>query len=148
MDSFNFFDAGHGNPSAPGPHPMPAGGSVKSALSAGGAPGELTFSVENISAAAQTVCIFQTPFEDFRADILEVRDATGAEMAYVGVRIKRGPPKERHFLTVEPGATLSATFRLDAGYRLDGAAPFTVRFKGAPEVNGLPDSNAVTVGEG
>jgi hypothetical protein len=146
MGRFSFFGAGRSRPDAAGPHPMPAEGSVRTALSPAPEVGAFIFSVENISGAAQTFCIFQTPFEDFRADILDVSDATGSQAAYIGVKVKRGPPKERHFLTVEPGATLTATFRLDAGYRLDGAAPFSVRFKGAPDVNGLPDSNTIEVG--
>lgn len=148
MGRFSFFGAGRSRPDAAGSHPMPAEGSLRTSLSPAPEDGAFIFAVENTSDAAQTFCIFQTPFEDFRADILEVRDAGGAEMAYIGIKIKRGPPKDRHFLTVEPGAVLSATFRLDAGYRLDGVAPFAVRFKGAPDVNGLPDSNEVSVGAG
>ena len=38
-----------------------------------------------------------------------------------------------------------ATFKLDAAYQLLGAAPYTVRFKGTPAVNGLADSNTLVV---
>lgn len=127
-------------------HPMPEAGSMATSLAATEGEYGVAFEVRNTSDRPQTFCIFQTPLEDFRADYLDVTDASGAEMRYIGVKIKRKPPSKRHFVKLGPGESRRASFRLDAGYALDGQRPFTVRFRGGPEINGLPDSNEVTLG--
>ncbi len=142
MKRFSFF--GNNRARGAGAHPMPEAGSVTTMLAAAG--DSLTFTVTNISPAPQSFCMFQTPFEDFRADYLAVLGPDGVQADYIGVKIKRNPPSERHFLTLAPGESKSASIALSAGYRLVGAGPWSVQFKGQAEVNGLPDSNTVTVG--
>lgn len=145
MKRFGFFGAKSKPSTEAVEHVRPDMDAMSTKLTAGANGTEIVFAVQNHGKTAQTFCVFQTPLEDFRADILEVTGPDGARMDYVGVKIKRNPPKERHFVTLAPGETREATFALESGYALIGDGPFEVQFIGTPAINGLPDSNRVVV---
>ncbi|HRE88511.1 MAG TPA: hypothetical protein PK095_05160 [Myxococcota bacterium] len=105
---------------------------------------ELVFTATNHGNEPARFCVFMTPFEGFRGDILEVIDSRGTPMEYLGIQIKRKPPEERHFMTLAPSEARRTAFVLSKEYGLTGQPPYTVRFKGTPDINGLADSNLTT----
>lgn len=106
---------------------------------------EVTLTVSNPTEQAQRFCVYHTPFEGFSADFLEVVDSANTAMDYQGVMRKRAAPQERHYRTVAPHASDVVSFKVGEGYALNGQAPYKVTFKGNASINGLGDSNTVTI---
>ncbi len=98
---------------------------------------------EVTSRSESRLCIYHTPLEGFRGNILEVRDANGKRARYIGISVKRSPPSERHYIALTEDESRSITFDLAQAYRLSGEGPYRVQFKGNPHTNNLPDSNVL-----
>jgi hypothetical protein len=110
-----------------------------------GAAGEvnLVFTVQSVQ--EHRLCIYHTPLESFSRSILDIKDAGGESVGYLGPMIKRGPPSKRDYVTVRPNEPLAATFNLAHHYGVAGGSTYTVQFKGNPFTNGLPDSNILAL---
>lgn len=108
-------------------------------------PLELRLRVHNPGPAVARFCRWHTPIEGFAADFLVVEPPGGPPLPYQGVLAKRGAPGPEDFLTLKPGESAEAVFGLVEGYGPLPAGPLTVRFKGSPGVNGLPDSAPLTL---
>lgn len=101
----------------------------------------LELTVTNDGDAPARFCVYHTPFEGMRNAFLDVTDAAGKPVQYIGMMAKRSPPTAKDWRTVAPGARLRATFDLRQGYLLVPGR-YTVRFAGA---DGLPASAAISV---
>ena len=110
---------------------------------ASGDPITLTFVVRNPGEADRTFCDYHTPFEGIRNDLFEIRDASGAEVAYQGIMAKRSPPDADDYLLVRAGTRAEAPIDLTSKYTL-GSGDYTIRFTGNA-ISGLPASNTVTI---
>ena len=109
------------------------------------ATGAVPLVFEVTSRDAHRLCTYNTPFEGFAGDILDVAAADGAEAEYQGISVKRGPPTEANFMDLAPSAPRSVTFDLAEHYALSQGVAYEVRFRGGEYTNKLPDSNALTV---
>lgn len=105
----------------------------------------LAFEVRNAGEAPARLCAYQTPFEGFLADLLDVRDAQGKRASYLGMSVKRGAPGESDHYVLAPGEARVERFNLAEQYRLPASGAFTVQFKGNAALNALPDSNVLTL---
>lgn len=108
-------------------------------------PVELDFSVSNSSTQDQQICRYATPIEAFRNDFLIVKDATGEEIDYRGILVKRGPPKREDYLTLSPGDTVTHRFVLTQAYPITKKGIYTIQFLGREDLNRLPDSNVLKI---
>lgn len=106
---------------------------------------ELFFSVSNEGKKKQQFCIYMTPFEGFKGDILEVKDAAGNEVPYQGMMVKRGAPTKDDYYKILRDQTLPVAFNLLEAYPIDKPGTYTVQFKGRPAMNALPDSNVLEI---
>ena len=91
------------------------------------------------------LCLYQTPFEGFAASILDVRTTDGHSVAYLGRMVKRRPPNDSDLVRLEAGEHRTTTFDLAQHYAIESGTRYTVRFKGNPDLNGLPDSNVLEI---
>lgn len=66
---------------------------------------------------------------DIRHDFLFV-SLDGEELPYIGIHIKRLPPKTEDFITIKPGQTVSAVVDLSLGYEISEQGTYSLLYQG------------------
>lgn len=110
-----------------------------------GQPIMLTCKVDNEGDGPAKFCRYMTPFEGFNGDILDITDGNGAKAKYLGPMKKRSKPTAKDDIHLAAGESLKAEFDLASVYDISKAGAFTVMFKGNSNLNGLPNSNSITL---
>ncbi len=89
----------------------------------------LIVSFQNPTSRALKVLKWKTPLEgDFTADMFDVlRD--GKPVKYIGKLVKRGQPTAADFVTIAPGASVSASLDISKGYEIVRKGSYSVRFR-------------------
>jgi hypothetical protein len=109
-----------------------------------GEPIELTFAVTCKTKSAK-FCRYMTPLEGFSGNILEVKDAAGQNVEYIGPSKKRGKPGPEDYITLTGGNSTKATFDLQNFYPIKASGQYSVKFRGSKGMNQLPDSNVLEI---
>lgn len=124
-------------------------GDVKTKLSAKqsiyqvGEPIVLTLQAENIGEEPYTFLPWGTPIENrFTGDCLSVT-YQGKPVNYVGIMVKRMPPTEADYITLQKGETVSGSVNLLEGYKADQPGRYHIQFK--ERYNGIPASNSIEI---
>jgi len=95
------------------------------------APINLTFTVENLSNDSIRFTQYHTPFEGFMSKFLEVKDADGQEVPYIGAMAKRVmPPPASTYLSVAPKRRKSVDFDLLKAYKIEKPGKYTLQYIG------------------
>jgi hypothetical protein len=141
--------AGAGIAPAPTVTPPPEAGDVllSAALEApatvdSGEPLPLTFTLTNNSDVDLYVLTWLTPFEGIANEIFHVK-RDGAILPYEGPLVMRGDPTEEDYLSLDAGASASATVDLAPVYDLSEPGAYTIAFTAAlQDVAGSKDAMA------
>ena len=108
-----------------------------------------TFDFTNESADDYHICQYHTPLEGIRNRFLTVTDEGGRELQYMGILMKRLPPKKRHYTPIKAGDTISATIAVNDAYQFDCNCTYTIQYTGhivyalSEHINKLRDSDTV-----
>ena len=102
----------------------------------------IEMTVSNPTSGQRTFCRYHTPFEGMRNDIFSV-SASIRDVEYRGIMAKRGPPGKGDFITLEPGASRSATVDLSKGYDIPPGS-YALSYRGTG-ISGLPMSGPLGI---
>lgn len=109
-----------------------------------GAPIHLTMTMTNTGDKAFTFLPWSTPMENsFTGDCLHVLDSAGNPVNYSGIMVKRMPPTDKDYVTLEKGESATGKVNILDGYKLDKQGTYTITFK--EDRGGLPGSNTITL---
>ena len=86
------------------------------------------FTLRNTSAVPVTVLKWHTPLDGFTGDLFEVTQE-GAPVRYIGPIVKRAEPQPEDYVTLEPGAEVSADVDLAEGYAIADPGRYTVAYR-------------------
>ena len=86
------------------------------------------FTLRNTSAVPVTVLKWHTPLDGFTGDLFEVTQE-GAPVRYIGAIVKRAEPQPEDYVTLEPGAEVSADVDLAEGYAIADPGRYTVAYR-------------------
>ena len=90
----------------------------------------LSFTIENLLSRPNRYLNWHTPFEGFRNDFLDVRNAeTGAEVPYHGVMASRAPPSKEDYLAIKPRGKISTEVEINEAYPIKEKGRYTIAFK-------------------
>lgn len=107
---------------------------VQQQVEAASKDGKVVVTVKVANGGAKPVYV---PKEVFGGDQLfrrafDVRDASGAEVAYIGPMVKRGPFTKADYLAVKPGAKRSNSIDITRSYHFKpGTHTYTVAYAGS-----------------
>jgi peptidyl-Lys metalloendopeptidase len=88
----------------------------------------VTVTIRNTSRTWQYLPKWQTPFAGVQAPLFDVtRD--GLPVSYLGIQVKRAPPRAADFIALAPGAARSSRVELSALYRMDITGAYTIRYR-------------------
>ena len=94
-----------------------------------GKPVTLQFALTNHGKQLVHVLVWNTPFEGFFGNYLQVTGPAGA-VAYEGTLVKRGAPDREDYRRLAPGATISKSIKLAGAYDLKAPGKYEVAFTG------------------
>jgi heat shock protein HslJ len=94
---------------------------------------QAVFTLTNTSSDGFYVLKWFTPLEGIAGDIFRV-ERDGAELAYRGKMVKRGPPIAEDYVWLEAGASVSAEVDLAEGYDFSQAGQYTIQFR-SPQIS-------------
>jgi peptidyl-Lys metalloendopeptidase len=103
----------------------------------------LKFSLTNESKRPLKVLKWHTPLEGLKSDMFRV-DIAGHRATYLGPIYKRMPPTEADYITVRPGATLTAPVDLASAYDIALAGNYNVSYKTEHLHAGVEPTKALT----
>ena len=89
---------------------------------------KLLFKVTNDNDCDMYVLKWHTPLEGFRSSFLEVK-LEGNDLAYMGLRSKRGDPSEDSYELIPAGESVQADVVLNNVYDLSESGHYTVELK-------------------
>lgn len=92
-----------------------------------GEPVNIRFSLQNRTDRTLNILTWYTPLEGIAGEIFRVM-RNGNEVPYRGILAKRGDPLKEEYVTVEPGATVSAVVDLAKDYDLSQVGRYNVEF--------------------
>ncbi len=92
-----------------------------------GEPIELSFLVRNVGPGEVWVLKWQTPLEDFRADVLRI-DGEAGTVAYAGPMVKRGDPSREEYVHLDPGASTERVVDLANAYPIAAPGHYRLSF--------------------
>ena len=92
-----------------------------------GEPVNLRFSLQNRTDRTFNILTWYTPLEGIAGEIFRVM-RNGIEVPYRGILAKRGDPSKDEYVTVKPGATVSAVVNLAKDYDLSQVGRYHVEF--------------------
>ncbi len=103
----------------------------------------LSMTILNTGEKSYTFLPWGTPLENrFTGDCLEVKH-NGVALPYIGIMVKRIPPTEKDYVTLQANETSTGEVKLYDGYKLDKKGTYTIQFK--ETYQGLPASNVVEI---
>lgn len=108
-----------------------------------GEPILLGFEVKNTSTKPFTFLPWKTPIEDRMTGGFMNITHNGKPVRYAGIMVKRMPPTEKDYVTIESGKSVSGEIDLLEGYDLKSAGKYSLQFK--EMYDGLPASNVVEI---
>jgi peptidyl-Lys metalloendopeptidase len=88
----------------------------------------LKFSLTNESTRPLKVLKWHTPLEGVKSDMFRV-DIAGHRATYLGPIYKRMPPSEADYITIRPGATVTAPVDLASAYDIALPGNYNVKYK-------------------
>jgi uncharacterized protein (DUF58 family) len=96
-----------------------------------GTPVTVGFELRNPTPRALYVLDWHTPLEGLLNDILQVtRLDGGEELSYSGPMMKRGDPSAEDYVTVAPGAAVSASIEASLAYDFSKPGRYRLAFRG------------------
>lgn len=108
-----------------------------------GEPIMLSFEIKNTGKKPYTFLPWQTPLEKrFTGDCMQVTHS-GTAIQYSGIMVKRMPPTEKDYLTLQTNESASEKINLLDGYKLKEKGIYKIQFK--ESYQGLPASNEIEV---
>ncbi len=109
-----------------------------------GGPVMLTFTVKNPGGNELKFLKWETPFEGFRNDFLDIHNTAGELLPYRGIMAKRVmPPPPDAYITVAPGQSKTATIDLTTAYAISLPGTYTVAYT-AEGMSGLKRVNKIS----
>lgn len=106
-----------------------------------GDPIMVTFTVKNPGSKDQQFLKWQTPFEGFLNDFLDIRNPAGELLEYHGPMVKRlMPPPAESFITVGAGQQQTGSTDITKVYRIKLPGTYTVEYTGT-SMSGLKKVN-------
>ena len=104
---------------------------------------ELSLEVKNTGNKPYTFLPWGTPIENkFTGACLQVTH-DNKDVDYIGIMVKRMPPTEKDYITLESGEITVGKVNLLDGYHLDENGVYTIQFE--ERYNGLPESNTIKI---
>jgi peptidyl-Lys metalloendopeptidase len=88
---------------------------------------QLKFTLNNNSDETLNVLKWYTPLEGLKDDLFTVKKQ-GESALYLGIIVKRGLPKPRDYITLEPKESISTEVNLDDVYDITQAGNYAVEF--------------------
>ncbi|HZI72345.1 MAG TPA: M35 family metallo-endopeptidase [Nitrososphaeraceae archaeon] len=88
---------------------------------------KLVFTLNNKSNETLSVLKWRTPLEGFKDDMFNVRKQDETAL-YLGKIVKRGLPKPKDYITLEPNGSASTEVILDEAYDITGSGNYAVKF--------------------
>ncbi len=105
-------------------------------LTAGPTEGSVTVSLSNSGVQPLSILSWDTPFEQIlSSDVFRIERVTKQwplkeSAPYIGREVKRRTPQAEHYLTMQPGESLSKVVQLNDYYRIDKSDTRQIRFAG------------------
>jgi len=87
----------------------------------------LKFTLSNNSNQTLSVLKWGTPLEGIHDNLFSVRKQEQSSL-YMGIIVKRGLPKPKDFIMLDPKSSISTNFNLDDVYDITDAGDYTVEF--------------------
>lgn len=105
----------------------------------------IRFTVENSASDTIKFTKYNTPFEGFLGDFLEIKNDKGDKMNYIGPMAKRVmPPPADAFVVVPPNEKKWVDIDIKQGYKIDNTGNYILKFLG-DEINGLSSGEPIKI---
>jgi hypothetical protein len=124
-------------------HPIQANLATDKKVYLAGKPINLSLEIKNTGQKPYTFLPWGTPIEDrLTGNCLTIK-LNGKEIDYRGIMVKRAPPTEKDYITLQANEAVKGEVNLLDGYQLNAKGIYTIQFQ--ETYKGLPASNIIEI---
>ncbi len=92
-------------------------------------PALLSIEITNNSEETVELLQWNTPLEGLHCKLLEITDSEGKQIPYLGIIVKRGNPKPKHFMSIKAGEKVEVNLDFSEAYKITSPGIHKIQLK-------------------